>query len=240
MSHLTLVRHGQASFLADDYDQLSERGLVQSERLGKYWSSILNGPFDLVVYGPAKRHLQTGEVVADAFRKEGLSWPEPVEIPEFDEFQAFELMRAALPGLLERDPAVRELEMNFRTHTDAREKARAFEKLFQRVTRLWVAGELKTEGVEPWEEFCARVVRGLEQVRELAGRKANVVVFTSGGPISAAAGTALGLTPVKTLELSWVSRNSSYSEFLFSDGRFSLSSFNVHPHITEAHLLTYR
>ena len=58
MSHLTLVRHGQASFLADDYDQLSERGLVQSERLGKYWSSILNGPFDLVVYGPAKRHLQ--------------------------------------------------------------------------------------------------------------------------------------------------------------------------------------
>lgn len=240
MSYLILVRHGQASFLADDYDQLSAKGRMQSERLGEYWGSVPDRTFDVIIHGPAKRHAQTGEIVAEAFRAKGLVWPEPVEISEFDEYQAFELMRAALPGLLEREPEVRALEADFQRLSGAQEKARAFEKLFQRVTRMWVNGELEADGVEPWAQFCARVIRGLERVRDLAGKKANVVVFTSGGPIAAAASVALGLSAIKTLELSWASRNSSYSEFLFSDGRFSLSSFNVHPHLTDRSLLTYR
>ena len=39
MSMLHLVRHGQASFGADDYDKLSELGWQQSRRLGEYWRS---------------------------------------------------------------------------------------------------------------------------------------------------------------------------------------------------------
>ena len=37
MSRLFLVRHGQASFLSDDYDRLSPLGLEQSRRLGQHW-----------------------------------------------------------------------------------------------------------------------------------------------------------------------------------------------------------
>ena len=37
MGNLYLVRHGQASFGADDYDQLSELGQAQALRLGEYW-----------------------------------------------------------------------------------------------------------------------------------------------------------------------------------------------------------
>lgn len=36
MGTLYLVRHGQASFGADDYDQLSPLGQRQSVRLGEY------------------------------------------------------------------------------------------------------------------------------------------------------------------------------------------------------------
>ena len=38
MGTLYLVRHGQASFGADDYDQLSELGHKQSVRLGEYFA----------------------------------------------------------------------------------------------------------------------------------------------------------------------------------------------------------
>ena len=38
MGTLYLVRHGQASFGADDYDQLSELGHRQSVRLGEYFA----------------------------------------------------------------------------------------------------------------------------------------------------------------------------------------------------------
>ena len=39
MGTLYLVRHGQASFGAADYDQLSELGRRQSVRLGEYFAN---------------------------------------------------------------------------------------------------------------------------------------------------------------------------------------------------------
>jgi broad specificity phosphatase PhoE len=65
-------------------------------------------------------------------------------------------------------------------------------------------------------------------------------VFTSGGVIGATVRLALDLPPQRTLEVSWTARNAGYTEFLFSPDRFSLSSFNNHPHFEDAELLTYR
>ena len=58
MGTLYLVRHGQASFGADDYDQLSARGQQQSERLGAYWRER-GLRFDAVLCGTLRRHGQT-------------------------------------------------------------------------------------------------------------------------------------------------------------------------------------
>ena len=68
MALLTLVRHGQASFLQDNYDKLSERGELQSRILGEYWLRT-GAAFDQVYYGPACRHLRTGEIVAEVYRR---------------------------------------------------------------------------------------------------------------------------------------------------------------------------
>lgn len=240
MSRLVLVRHGQASFMAEDYDQLSDIGLLQSERLGEYWASDAVLRFDAVVYGPAKRHAQTGDAVAREFQRKGREFPAPVRLDEFDEYQAFELLRAALPGLMERDAEIAAMEIEFRSEKDPVKAARAFERLFQRVTALWANGEIHADGVEPWDAFRNRVRQGLSEVQRLAGKHTTVAVFTSGGPIAAAMGVALDLCATKTMELSWASRNASYSEFLFSGSRFSLNGFNAHPHLTAPELLTYR
>ena len=58
--------------------------------------------------------------------------------------------------------------------------------------------------------------------------------------IAATVRQALDLSPQRTLELSWTSRNASYTELLFSPERFSLGSFNNHPHLEDEDLLTYR
>ena len=52
---LLLVRHGQASYGAADYDQLSERGRVQSRRLGD-WLVRGDHRFRAVVVGGMRRH----------------------------------------------------------------------------------------------------------------------------------------------------------------------------------------
>ena len=76
MSILTVVRHGQASFLADNYDQLSTRGELQARLLGQYWTRRQQR-FDRVIYGPCERQIRTGEIAGGILREAGLPWPEP-------------------------------------------------------------------------------------------------------------------------------------------------------------------
>jgi hypothetical protein len=40
--------------------------------------------------------------------------------------------------------------------------------------------------------------------------------------------------------MTWMSRNSSWSEFLYNAERFTLSSFNIHEHIADPAMRTYR
>ncbi|WP_137896486.1 phosphoglycerate mutase family protein, partial [Ramlibacter sp. 2FC] len=67
MGTLYLVRHGQASFGADDYDQLSELGQRQSLRLGEYFRSR-GLVFDAVLTGTLRRQVQTWEGIAQGLQ----------------------------------------------------------------------------------------------------------------------------------------------------------------------------
>ena len=239
MALLTLVRHGQASFLQENYDKLSERGESQSRILGEYWVRT-GARFDQIYYGPACRHLRTGEIVGEVFRQAGTAWPQPLTLPELDEYPGIEVVRTFLPGLMETHEDIRALDAEFRQAGEQDVAFRLFDKLFARITRMWVAEELDSPDVEPWKDFCARIDRGIGVIREAAGKNARIAVFTSGGVIAATVRKALDLAPQKTLELSWTSRNASYTELLFSPERFSLASFNNHPHLENEDLLTYR
>jgi broad specificity phosphatase PhoE len=239
MALLTLVRHGQASFLQNNYDKLSELGEKQARILGEYWLRS-EARFDQVYYGPACRHLRTGEIVADVYRKAGARWPQPVTLPELDEYAGIEVVRTFLPGLMETHEDIRAMEAEFRQAGEQDVAFRLFDKLFARITRMWVNEELDSPDVEPWKEFCARVDRGIAQIREGAGKNARIAAFTSGGVIAATVRGALDLSPQRTLELSWTSRNASYTELLFSPARFSHSSITNHPHLAAEPLRTYR
>jgi len=239
MALLTLVRHGQASFLADNYDKLSPLGERQARRLGEYWGRTRT-VFDQVYFGPADRQTRTGEIVGVAVREAQLPWPEPVTLHELDEYSGIEVMRSFLPGMMEKHEDIRELEAQFRGAADKNSAARVYDRLFQKITRMWVAGDLDAPDIEPWQKFCERVDRGVGKMREFAAKNGRVVAFTSGGVIAAIARTALDLSPQKTLELSWASRNAAFAEFLFSGERFSLSSFNNTPHLDGAEWLTHR
>ncbi len=236
MGILVLIRHGQASFLADDYDQLSELGREQSRRLGLHWKSTGTN-YDRIYAGPARRHAQTCELVTEAA---GADRSGVQRLEEFDEYNAFGLLKAVLPRLVPEDPVARSLHADYAAQHEERLKARAFERLFQHVTRRWAAGEIQADGIEPWHEFCSRVARGITRVIQESEPGSRVAVFTSGGPIAAAARLALDLSAVKTLELSWSSYNASYSEFLFSPNRLSLLSFNRYPHLDGNGMLSWR
>jgi broad specificity phosphatase PhoE len=244
MSRIILVRHGQASFLASDYDRLCANGEAQARLLGEYWSSR-NLVFSGVYSGPRLRQTQTAKIVAESYRRSSVAFPETVVMSEFDEYQAEAVLRACLPQLLETDAQVREMRQTYersKESGDAADRRKTFQKLFEAVISKWVAEEVKADGVQSWPEFCAQVERGLAQVVRDTPPGTSAAIFTSAGAIGAAIGRALHLSPADMLQVTWKSRNASFSELLTpaSSGGLTMSSFNAHPHLDGDALLTYR
>jgi len=157
----------------------------------------------------------------------------------FDEYPGDLVLRQGLPRLLEASEDVRRAHKTFQDAKDSTERRRMFQKLFEVVISKWVSGDVTVAGVESWDEFCARVGRGLANIAN-GTSSGDLVVFTSGGPIAVALRRALHLSHADTLQMTWMSRNASFTEFLSSGDRFTLSTFNATPHLDDESLLTYR
>jgi broad specificity phosphatase PhoE len=239
MGILYLVRHAQASFLEPNYDKLSALGETQARVLGEYWAQR-KITFDRVGVGPCARQKDTVGLVSAAYHEAGLNFPEPQVLPEFDEYQGEAVLRGSLPARLEKDPGIRDLHAAFQSAISNAAKRATFQRLFEAVIGDWVRGVIQLEAVETWLQFCVRVNSGLDQFLASEQRGERVAIFTSGGPIAVATQRALDLSPESTLQMTWMSRNSSWSEFLYDAERFTLSSFNIHEHIADPAMRTYR
>jgi broad specificity phosphatase PhoE len=221
MGQLFLVRHGQASFGAADYDQLSPLGVQQSRRLGEFWRSK-DMHFDAVLTGTLKRHAQTWQGIA-----QGANYAHtPILWPGLNEYDSEAVIAAIHPEPLQKATSPEEVRQHFRL-------------LRQGLTR-WMQGATQPAGMPTYPEFVQGVASALDHVRQnFEGR---VLIVSSGGPIATAVGQVLGLAPEVSIELNLHIRNSSVSEFNFNPKRHSLLTYNTLPHLGEnehAAMITY-
>ncbi|OJU86641.1 MAG: histidine phosphatase family protein [Burkholderiales bacterium 66-5] len=222
MGTLYLVRHGQASFGAANYDELSGRGWNQARHLGAHWQA--HGQcFDAVFTGTLKRHAQTLAGIAETLP--GL--PPATAVPGLNEYDSEALIRAIHPGPLEK--------------ADTPERFRAHFRLLCDALAQWMAGTISPEGMPDWEQFSNGVHGLLEQVRQ-GHKDQDVLVVSSGGPISTAVAQVLGVTPEVGIALNMRLRNSAISELSVSARRLMLQTFNTLPHLAapeDAGLITH-
>lgn len=222
MGTLYLVRHGQASFGAADYDQLSAAGQAQAQRLGAYWRAH-GQRFDAVFSGTLRRHAQTLDGLAQAFG----ALPAAQRLPGLDEYDGAALVRAIHPAPLPRPDTPQLYRQYFRLLCDA--------------LAQWMAGTISPEGMPDWEQFAAGVQTLLDEVRHAhAGQ--NVLVVSSGGPISTAVAQVLGVMPEVGIALNMRLRNSAVTELSVSARRLMLQTFNTLPHLAapeDAALVTH-
>lgn len=210
MGTLYLVRHGQASFGADDYDQLSPLGLWQCERLGAYLAAR-GQRFEAVYTGTHKRHQQSLAGIAAGLQ--GL--PEARALPGLNEYDSEAVVRAVHAGSLSR--------------LDTPEAARQHFRLLREGLLAWMAGQVAPEGMPSHADFVAGVADALAQTRRHV--QGDVLMLSSGGPISTAMGLVLGLAPAVVVDLNMRIRNSAITEFHASPKRHGLLSFNSLPHL---------
>ena len=215
MGTLYLVRHGQASFGADDYDQLSERGHQQSVQLGRYWAAR-GLQFDAVITGTLRRHAQTWAGIAEGagFNHEPLAWP------GLNEYDSEAVIRAIHPHELQRPATAEAAPELYRQHF----------RLLRDGLAQWMAGTVSPKGMPSYADFVRGVTSALDHVRKHhLDRK--VLMVSSGGPIATAVGHVLGLSPERTIDLNMRIRNSAVTEFQFTPKRHTLLTYNTLPHL---------
>ncbi|MFI8610762.1 histidine phosphatase family protein [Pseudomonas sp. NPDC077649] len=232
MGSIYLIRHGQASFGADDYDVLSAIGVRQAEVLGEHLNQ-LGIVFDRCVSGSLRRQQHTANAALQR-----MSDAPPLDIDAaFNEFDADAVIRALLPGILPEEPEALHILRN-----GAQNRAE-FQRLFSKLIARWVCGEYEQPGLQSWQAYVEQVEGGLARILEQARSKQNIAVFTSGGTITALLRLITGVPADKAFELNWQIVNTSLSQLKFRGREVSLASFNSHVHLQllkAPELITYR
>jgi len=236
MSEIFFVRHGQASFGTDDYDRLSPLGVRQAKILARYLAQT-GKIFDAVYCGTMERQQKTAEAFLNHYRENQLAVPRPQIDDTFNEYDSLAVWEALIPEMTAEQPALAaELE---KLPGDRK----VFQMVFSRVMNRWTRGEYKASGIPSWDDFTRRVVAGVEKIATRHGAKKRLAVFTSGGPISLAVKSALGLSDRMTLEISWQLMNASITRLKYNSKGIMLAGFNEVGHLElegDATLLTYR
>jgi broad specificity phosphatase PhoE len=216
---ILLVRHGQASWGAADYDDLSELGQEQSRLVGAALAAQGVRPTH-VVAGAMRRHGQTARAAMA-----GAGWEADLTLDagwnEFDHVQMLEVHGppdGSSAGQLTRQE---------------------FDAWFDAATERWTAGGHDDDYDEPFHGFTGRVESALRRTASLLGSGDVAVVFTSGGPISWVAATLLGGGVDSWMRMNPVTVNASVAKVVVGARGTTLISFNAHGHLEPDHV-TYR
>lgn len=211
MGTLYLVRHGQASFGADDYDKLSDLGHKQSVRLGEYFAGK-GLKFDAVVTGTLRRHAETFAGIAKGMG----ATPEALPWAGLNEYDSEAVIGAIHPHKLEKPTTPEMYRAHFRLLRDG--------------LAQWMAGVVSPRGMPNYNDFVTGITSALDHIRAKHHGQ-NVLMVSSGGPIATAVGHVLGTPAETTIELNLRIRNSSVTEFAFTPKRHMLVTYNTLPHL---------
>jgi broad specificity phosphatase PhoE len=173
MSILHLVRHGQASFGADDYDNLSPTGIQQSIELGKALAKQ-QSIFDYVIVGPHRRHMQTFEGIKEGYASTNL--PVPVMNEDFAENQLMEIAEYFIPQILNTTKTTKEIF----NECEPAERHDKFLELFQIVAQKWMNEELDLSkpGFEGFSVFRSRITNALKSMQKNLLDKSDIMIVT--------------------------------------------------------------
>jgi broad specificity phosphatase PhoE len=242
MSRVYLVRHGQAG-TRKDYDALSDLGRRQARLLGEYFVSE-KIHFRAAYSGALVRQQETACEVSDAYGEAGVSFPEIVREPGWNEFDLTHVYHELAPQLCSEDP---EFERQYQQLlAQARAAAEQPEASVNRrwlpcdgkVVEAWTQGRYSYDG-ESWQAFRERVIRCRLKL-EPTGRDENIVVFTSATPIGIWTALAMEIHDERAMRLAGVLHNASCTVMRLHEGELRLHSFNSVPHLCEPGLRTYR
>ena len=235
MATIYVVRHGQASFGAENYDKLSELGCRQAQVVGEYFRDT-GVQFDAVYSGDLSRQRETARLALAS---------QPADVahhidPRFNEIQNDEQIQLLTPVVTERNPAIKALiEKGLSESKD-------YQKVIEAVFNYWVSPDCDDSRIQSWADYSGGVHQALDDVMREQGGGKTIGIFTSGGTLATLVAHVLGLGPDQTYQLYEPAMNCAVTQLFYNRNKVSLSYFNdcsflrVRSAVEGENLVTYR
>ncbi len=218
MAQLYLVRHAQASFGHENYDQLSALGYQQSAYIPRHFENISFNPITAFYRGDMQRHQQTAEY---SYSKQNFSI-----IPGLNEFNHENVLQVHRPEIADREKAI--------TLVMSQPNPKKFvEDEFDMAMSKWMEEEGTSSYVETFRHFKQRSIDALHHIIAEARKQKHkdVVAISSGGVISLLVAHILDLPKSKLAGLNTSIANTSVTGLVFNDHKISLRYFNNYSHL---------
>ncbi len=227
MAMIYLIRHGQASFLSSNYDQLSETGEQQSAILGKTLQQK-NQQVSLIATGTLSRHEQTASHCLQSFG----SNIEMTQDPRWNEYDHMELLSKHNPAFTDYAAIGEYLKQQ-------ENPMMALQQVLNASILDWI--ENKNDYETSWVAFKQGVLDAIAELETKLEKGQTAWVFTSGGPIAAVLVHLLSLKDAQFIDLQVRLVNSSITKILVGRNGLSLSTYNEYSHLDHnPELITYR
>ncbi len=232
MGSIYFIRHGQASFGLDDYDNLSPLGIEQSGLLGEHFQNT-GLTFDVVYGGAMNRHRQTANTCLDAMKCDSSPF---VPLPELNEYDFENVIGVDRPEF----EASGALSQHLASQSNPRT---AFQQIFTNAMQRWISGHRDEAYRESWDQFKSRCRHGFSKVIADAKPSQCIAVFTSGGAITSNVQQLLNIPDSEFVSINWSMVNCAVTHFLYNDAGVSLNYLNNYSHLQSvvgSSLVTYR
>ncbi|WOJ93397.1 histidine phosphatase family protein [Congregibacter variabilis] len=215
MASIYLIRHGQASFGAENYDELSPLGRLQATLTGEHLART-GLKFDAAYCGTLERQKDTG-TLALAAQPDAIPL---IEDARLDEVRNDEHLEYLLPKVLETRPDIKAVV------DQGLDSSKRFQKVIEAVFNYWVSPDCDEPAIQSWAEYSEGVHSVLRDIIKTQGGGKTIGVFTSGGTIAALTAAVLKLPGSATYQFYEPVFNCSVTQLFYSADRVSLSYFN--------------
>jgi broad specificity phosphatase PhoE len=218
---ILLIRHGQASFGAEDYDQLSDTGIRQAEITAAALTARGLTP-SRIISGSLLRQRDSAAPAARAFAIE------PEVDPRWNEYAMDDIIAA------HHDPD------SSPSSAASGISSAAFQDILEVALSAWMSAAEHTTAPDTWPAFRARSRAALHELAGSLEPSTTALVFTSAGVIATICAGLLELPAPALLSLNRVAVNTAITKIAAGRRGVSLISFNDHGHLEAGGLVTYR
>ena len=215
MATIYLVRHGQASFGAENYDKLSDLGCRQATVVGEYFRDH-GVRFDAVYSGDLSRQRNTARLAVAS---------QPAEVPHhidarFNEIENDLQLKYLMPDVIKINPKI-EAMVN-----KGLSSSKDYQKVIEAVFNYWVSPVCNDTRLQSWAAFSGGARQAMSDVMHEQGAGKTIGIFTSGGTLATIVAQVLGLDGEKTYQLYEPIFNCSVTQLFYSRSKISLSYYN--------------